>query len=232
MDPNADTRAYLRTIINDHPNTEALDAIGNMVPFGTNLLRAIGAKIVPEDAEGITHANLELQRQIWTFPGLAHGIEPLRGWCDRILLLFNDLGRLSNSDQNSAVFPQFDLLLTTCKTLNYPISWTRCFDSLKSEPDYIAAGPTVSLYVQYINRFATQHVDSQKLTGVHQGGHFKAAYSAEALCWVCCSANHDPRQCKMLNSALAEYKSKHLHGKGTSLDCPGSSRIARGRSFS
>ena len=70
-----------KTIINAHPNTEALDASGNVVPFGTNLLRAIGAKIVPEDAEGITHANLELQRQIYTFPGLARGIEPLRG-CD------------------------------------------------------------------------------------------------------------------------------------------------------
>jgi hypothetical protein len=197
-----------KTIINAHPNTEALDASGNVVPFGTNLLRAIGAKIVPEDAEGVTHANLELQRQIWTFPGLARGIEPLRGWCDRILLLFNDLGRLSNSDQNSAVCPQLELLLTTYKTLNDPISWTRCLDHLKSEPAYIAAGPTVSLYVQHIDRFATQHVASQKLTGVRQGSHFKAAYSAEALCWVCGSANHDPRQCKMLNSALADYKSQ------------------------
>jgi pyridoxal phosphate enzyme (YggS family) len=49
-----------KTIINAHPNTEALDASGNVVPFGTNLLRAIGVKIVPEDAEGVTHANLEL----------------------------------------------------------------------------------------------------------------------------------------------------------------------------
>jgi hypothetical protein len=102
-----------KTIINAHPNTEALDASGNVIPFGTNLLRAIGAKIVPEDTEGVTHANLELQRQIYTFPGLTRGIEPLRGWCDRILLLFNDLGRLSNSDQNSAVCPQLDLLLMT-----------------------------------------------------------------------------------------------------------------------
>jgi hypothetical protein len=35
----------------------------------------------------------------------------------------------------------------------------------------------------------------------------------------------------MLNSALADYKSKHLHGKGTSRGGPGSSRIARGGSF-
>jgi hypothetical protein len=114
-------------------------------------------------------------------------------------------------------------------------------DRLKSEPAYIAAGPTVSLYVQHIDRFAKQHVASQKLTGVRQasqkltgvrqGGHFKAAYSAEALCWVCGSANHDTRQCKMLNSALADYKSKHLHGKGTSRGGSDNSRIARGSSF-
>jgi hypothetical protein len=35
----------------------------------------------------------------------------------------------------------------------------------------------------------------------------------------------------MLNSALADYKSKKLHGKGTSRGGPGSSRIARGGSF-
>jgi hypothetical protein len=220
-----------KTIINAHPNTEALDASGNVIPFGTNLLRAIGAKIVPEDAEGVTHANLELQRQIYTFPWLARGIEPLRGWCDRILLLFNDLGRLSNSDQNSAVCPQLELLLTTYNTPNDPVSWTRCLELLRSEPAYIAAGPTVSLYVQHIDRFATKHVASKKLTGVRQGGHFKAAYSAEALCWVCGSANHDLRQCKMLNSALTDYKSKHLHGKGTPCGGPGSSGIARGGSF-
>ena len=35
----------------------------------------------------------------------------------------------------------------------------------------------------------------------------------------------------MLNSAIADYKSKHLHGKGTPRGGPGSSRIARGGSF-
>jgi hypothetical protein len=122
-------------------------------------------------------------------------------------------------------------LLTTYTTPNDPISWTRCLDLLKSEPAYIATGPTVSLYVQHINRFATKHVASKKLTGVRQGGHFKAAYSAEALCWVCGSANHDPRHCKMLNSALTDYKSKHLHGKGTSRGNPSGSRAARGGTF-
>jgi hypothetical protein len=95
-----------------------------------------------------------------------------------------------NSDQNSAVCSQLELLLTTYNTPNDPISWTRCLDLLRSEPAYNAAGPTVSLHM-----FATKHVASKKLTGVRQGGHFKAAYSAEALCWVCGSANHDPRQC-------------------------------------
>ena len=33
-----------KTIINAHPNTEALDASGNVVPFGTNLLRASGVR--------------------------------------------------------------------------------------------------------------------------------------------------------------------------------------------
>ena len=31
----------------------------NVVPFGTNLLRTIGIKVVPENAEVITHANHE-----------------------------------------------------------------------------------------------------------------------------------------------------------------------------
>ena len=162
---------------------------------------------------------------------MVRGIEPLRGWCDRILLLFNDLGRLCNSDQNSAVCPQLELLLTTYNTPTDSISWTRCLDLFRSEPTYIAAGPTVSLYVQHIDRFATKHVASKKLTGVRQVGHFKSAYSAESLCWVCGSANHDPRQCKMLNSALADYKSKHLHGNGTPRGGSGSSRIARDASF-
>jgi hypothetical protein len=85
------------TTISLHPNTEALDASGNIVPFGTNLLRAIGIEIVPEDTDGVTRAHLEVLRQIKTFPGLQHGLNPLKVWCDRILLLFNDLGRLAAS---------------------------------------------------------------------------------------------------------------------------------------
>jgi len=99
-----------------------------------------------------------------------------------------------------------------------PVSWNRCKDLLKSNAVYVGAS-SVSLYMQHIKRFAGDHVVSQKL--LHEGqanknrGHFKTAYSAEVLCWICSSANHDPRQCKMLTSALADYRSKHLH-KGSS----------------
>jgi hypothetical protein len=99
-----------------------------------------------------------------------------------------------------------------------PVSWNRCKDFLKSNAAYVGV-PSVSLYMQYLKRFAGDHVASKKL--LHDGpapksrGHFKTVYSVEALCWVCGSASHDPRDCKMLTSALADYKSKHLH-KGSS----------------
>jgi hypothetical protein len=83
------------TTITLHPNTEALNAIVNVVPFGTNLIHAICLEIVPEDPDVITRAQLELLLQIKTFPVLHHGLNPLKAWCDRILLLFNDLGRLT-----------------------------------------------------------------------------------------------------------------------------------------
>jgi hypothetical protein len=99
------------TIISMHPNTEALDASGNIVPFGTNLLRAIDIEIVPEDTDGVTRAHLELLRQIKTFPGLQHGLNPLKAWCDRILLLFNDLGRLTAPiDHNQTIASQTRML--------------------------------------------------------------------------------------------------------------------------
>jgi hypothetical protein len=73
-------------------------------PFGTNLLRVIGIEIVPEDPDGVTRAHLELLRQIKTFPVLQHGLNPLKAWCDRILLLFNDLGCLmAPTDQNQTI---------------------------------------------------------------------------------------------------------------------------------
>ena len=83
---------------------------------------------------------------------------------------------------------------------------------------YVGA-PSVRLYMQHIKCFTGDHVASKKL--LHDGpalkskGHFKTVYSAEALCWVCGSARHDPRDCKILTSALDDYKSKYLH-KGSS----------------
>jgi hypothetical protein len=83
---------------------------------------------------------------------------------------------------------------------------------------YVAA-PSVSLYMQHIKRFAGDHVASKKLLqdgpATKSRGHFKTAYSAEHLCWACGAASHDARDCKMLNTALADYRSKYLH-KGNS----------------
>jgi len=207
------------TIISLHPNTEALDASGNIVPFGTNLLRAIVIEIVPEDTDGVTRAHLELLRQIKTFPGLQHGLNPLKAWCDRILLLFNDLGRLTAPiDHNQTICSHLDMLIASYgNPSSDPLSWNRCKDLLKSNAAYVAA-PSVSLYLQHFKRFAGDHVASTKLLQdrpAPKRGHFKTAYSAEALCWVCGSSSHDPRDCKMITSVLADYKSKHLH-KGNS----------------
>jgi len=207
------------TTISLHPNTEVLDASGNIVPFGTNLIRAIVIEIVPEDTDGVTRAHLELLRQIKTFPVLQHGLNPLKPWCDRILLLSNDLGRLTALiDQNQTICSHLDMLISSYGVPpSDPVSWNRCKDLLKSNAAYVVA-PSVSLYMHHIKRFARDHVVSQKLLHERQAkkrGHFKDAYSIETLCWICGSASHDPRQCKMLTSALADYRSKHLH-KGNS----------------
>ena len=136
-----------------YPNTEALDASGNIVPFGTNLLRAIVIEIVPEDTDCVTWAHLELLRQIKTFPGLQHGLNPLKVWCDRILLLFNDLGRLTDPiDQNQTICSHLDMLISSYGTPpTDPISWNRCKDLLKSNAVYVGV-PSVSLYMQHIKR--------------------------------------------------------------------------------
>ena len=115
------------TTISLHPNIEAVDASGNIVPFGTNLLRAIGIEIVPEDTAGVTRAHLELLWQIKTFPVLQHGLNPLQSWCDRNLLLFNDLGRLTAPiDQNQTICSHLDMLISSYDTPpTDPISWNR-----------------------------------------------------------------------------------------------------------
>ena len=121
--------SHYPTIITQHPNTETTDASGNIVPFGTNLLRAIGLEIVPEDADGVTHATLELQRQLTTFPGLQRGLNSLKASCDRITLLFNDLGLLTHTDQNQHVCSQLDILIISYGSPpSDPVSWNRCKD--------------------------------------------------------------------------------------------------------
>jgi hypothetical protein len=223
--------SHFPTTISLHPNTEALDVSGNIVPFGTNLLRAIGIEIVPEDTDGITRAHLELLRQIQTFPGLQHGLNPLKSWCDRILLLFNDLGRLTAPiDQNQTICSHLDMLISSYGTPpTDPVSWNRCKDLLKSNAVYVEA-PSVSLYMQHIKCFDGDHVVSKKLLQdgpvTKSRGHFKTVYSAEALCWACGSDSHDPRDCKMLTSALADYRSKHLH-KGRPVVAEGSATTTR-----
>lgn len=61
---NALVKAYGRhypAIISQHPNTDARDAAGHVVPFGTQLLIALGEEIVPADADGISQATLEFE---------------------------------------------------------------------------------------------------------------------------------------------------------------------------
>ena len=169
----------------------SIDASGNIVPFGTNLLRAIGIEIVPEDSDGVNRAHLELLRQIHTFPGLQHGLNPLKSWCDRILLLFNDLGRLTAPiDQTQTICSHLDMLINSYGTPpTDPVSWNRCKDLLKSNAMYVAA-PSVSLYLQHIKRFAGDHVASKRLlqdgpaTKSRGGGHFHRVLRRTSLLGV------------------------------------------------
>jgi hypothetical protein len=70
------------------------------------------------------------------------------------------------------------------KPPNDPISWTNCKDILHATAAY-AATPTIATYLTAIKRQATEHIASTKFTVDRgKGKHFKAAYSAEALCWM------------------------------------------------
>ncbi len=153
------------------------------MPFGTNLLRAIGLEIVPEDPNGVTRAQLELDWQIKTFPGLQHGLNPLKSWCDRILLLFNDLGRLTTpTDQNQTICSHLDILIISYGAPPAdPVSWNRCKDLLKANTAYVAA-PSVSLYMQNIKHFACDHVASLKLTKEGQAGKKRGHFKAHCSC--------------------------------------------------
>lgn len=208
--------SHYPSLISQHPNTESLDNSGNILPFATNLLRSIGLAIVPEDAKGVSHATLEMQRQLFTFPGLRRGEHALHAWSDRISILYKDLERLTQNDQNQHWCSQMDLMILQYgKPHDDPISWTNCKDILHADASY-AAAPTIEAYLNAFKKKAIEFMASTKYTGDRgKGKHFKAAYSAEALCWVCGSGNHNPRDCKMLNSALQDYRSKHLHGGRT-----------------
>jgi len=109
--PSKDTAAPTTTMANT-PSSVSFEARpGYGVQLDLSFPSAIGLEIVPEDADGVTHATLQLQRQLTTFPGLQRGLDPLKSWCDRISLLFNDLGRLTNTDQNQHICSHLDILI-------------------------------------------------------------------------------------------------------------------------
>ena len=209
---NALVRAYASfhpDLISMHPNTDAQDASGNIVPFGTKLLGALAMEFSPGDSEGVSQSTLELEVQLEHFPGNARGIGALNGWCQRVQILFTDLSRISAGDINQHTCAQIDRMLTRFDALKKEtLKWYRLKDKVHALPEYIAA-PKVSIYLDKIKRFAQDYVDAQKLG--KGGKHSTSVFSAAALCWICGGAGHDAQQCKMLQTALADYRSKHLH---------------------
>ena len=225
-------------IVEMHPNTDDIDASGNIVPFGTNLLAALGTEIVPDDAEGVTLATNEFSRQLATFPGMARGYKALTGWCDRIMMLYNDLVRLSRHDLNQHTCVQLDnLLIIHDEAKKEDLSWTRLKDIVHAKPAYIAA-PSVSLYIANMRRFGSDLANAQAqklLSAPPSKKHYKQVFSAEQMAKICwnCNGNHDAQNCKMLQSALADYRNKHLHGNGQRFKKPnaGGSSFKSGSSF-
>jgi hypothetical protein len=63
-----------------HPNTDAQDASGNIVAFGTKLLGTLENEFSPNNLEGVSQTTLELQRELEHFPGNVRGIGALNGW--------------------------------------------------------------------------------------------------------------------------------------------------------
>ena len=201
-------------IVAMHPNTDATDADGRIIPFGTNLLRALGGEIVPDDAEGITLATNDFQRALADFPGMTRGLKALKGWCDRITILYNDLVRLSRHDLDQHTCAQLDNLLILHDSRGAEdLKWSRLKDIVHAKAAYIAA-PSVSLYVATMRRFGSDIANAQKLFAAPPGTkkHFNQIYSAAAICWCCQGTGHDAKDCKMLQTALADYRNKHLHG--------------------
>ena len=225
-------------LISMHPNTDAQDASGNIVAFGTKLLATLANEFSPHDAEGVSQATLELQRALENFPGNARGIGALNGWCQRVQILFNDLARISAGDINQHICAQLDRLLIRFDGENKEaLKWYRLKDKVHALPEYIAA-PKAVLYLAKIRRFAQDFVDAEKLGKAHKdndrkhgkgGKHLTSVFSASALCWICGGSGHDVKQCKMLETALRDYRSKHLHkGPGSSSKPKHGHQAARG----
>ena len=216
-------QAYHPDIISMHPNTNELDAHGNVKPFGTNLLQALSSEFSPEDADGISQATLELQRALEQFPGLTKGLGALHGWCQRIQILFHDLARLSEGTIDPHTCSQIDRILTRFDSeAKEALQWYRLKDKVHALPEYIAT-PKVALYLTQIRRFGQAFIDAQKLGARKSGKHSTSVFSAAALCWICGGTGHDAKQCKMLETALRDYRHKHLHsssGKPSSFSKP------------
>ena len=204
-------QAYHPDLISMHPNTDELDAHGNVKPFGTNLLAALSSEFCPGDSDGISQATLELQRALEQFPGLTKGLGALHGWCQRIQILFHDLARISAGNIDVHTCAQLDRILTRFDNEEKEtLHWYRLKDKVHALPEYIAA-PKVALYLTQIRRFGQAFIDAQKL-GARKGGKYSTSvFSAAALCWICGGTGHDAKQCKMLETALRDYRHKHLH---------------------
>lgn len=203
-------------IVAMHPNTDATDADGRIIPFGTNLLREIGAEIVPDDPEGVTTANNDFSRALADFPGMTRGLKALQGWCDRITILYNDLVRLSRHDLDQHTCAQLDNLLILHDGRGAEeLKWSRLRDAVHAKPDYIAA-PRVSIYIAAMRRFGADINNAKKLfvapPGTKPKKHFREVFSAAAVCWCCQGSGHEAQDCRMVQTALADYHKKHLHG--------------------
>ena len=133
------------------------------------------------------------------------------GWCQRLQILFHDLARISAGNIDAHTCAQLDRVLTRFDSEEKEtLQWYRLKDKVHALPEYIAA-PKVALYLTQIRRFGQAFIDAQKLGARKGGKHSTSVFSAAALCWICGGTGHDAKQCKMLETALRDYRHKHLH---------------------